>query len=425
MKSYKELADKVFERRDKYLVARKKKRKKTAKRVSATACALAVLLGISAWHLDWFNPDAQDKTTVYSQTNPQFAASNTYTVIEIPLFPATQPTTEVTTTNNTTEQTAGTTKEHADTSTTTQNITKYYQYSLSSAYSDIVDYAVEGDIIKLLLKSPDTYMEINSNTGEITRQVYLPNTPGEMQFIGDELWISYPQENKIVVYNTSSMMTVKQEYFLEFLAEEMEAVRSFDVYGDYIIVAEDLYVYRYNMKTKEVLRLNQKTNQSFSDADIVTDKNAGLVYIGESGYTGAKLFCVDIQTFEIKSTYVHPINNGGLDNYIRKVYVRDDGVYWGGLKFALGDVSKLLKTYETKEYNGYGTHYVDDRFVVTCEGFFDRLTGEVLWKKTMSASYSVALVTESGNVLYTEFKKIIIATNRLAKAFKPESALKG
>lgn len=417
MKSYRELADKIFERRDKYLVARKRKRKKIAKRASATVCALVVVLGISAWHLDWIKPNVNDKTTVYSQTNPQYGASNHYTIIEIPLFPTTHPIPEEDITSNTTTQLIPPTKEHSSTSNnTTQNLDKYYQYSLASAYSDIVDYCVDGDIIQLLLKSPDMYMEIDSNTGEITRQIYLPYSPSEMQIIGDELWISYPMEHKIVVYNNnSSIMTVKEEYFLEFLAEEMEAVKSFDVYGDYIVIAEDLNVYRYNVKTKEVIRLNYQGNvlTAFCGADIVIDRNTGLLYVGESGNTGAKLYCADVETFEIKSRYVHPINSGGLDNYIRKVYIRNDGVYWGGFKFALDDVSKLLKKYETKEYNGYGTHYVDDRFVVTCEGFFDRLTGEVLWKKTMRASYSVALVTESGNVLYTEYKKFIIATNRL------------
>lgn len=126
MRSYRELADRVFERRDNYLVARKRKRKRIIKRVSATSCALFVALGAGVLLRHIVNQDTvpSDNSTVYSQTNPHHDASNNSNpFIEVP---TTTTTTTTTTTKTTAQRTTISSEGFPDESVWNKNTDGWY-----------------------------------------------------------------------------------------------------------------------------------------------------------------------------------------------------------------------------------------------------------------------------------------------------------
>lgn len=337
----------------------------------------------------------EDVTTIQEMTTAVAQQTTTPTTVQV-VHTTTQET-AITTTVKTTCPVTSTTQEE----TTTQKVPQIYVYNVDQ----VADCFADGDVIHVLTKSPNMYMTIDSNTGTVLRNEYLPGVPLYMERIDGKLWISYMSLSSIVVYDEETF-EVEDQFYFEFF--DMYPPATFDVYGDYLFVAEeDFGVYRYNMKTQEYTQLKGV----YCQAGIAIDQSTGLVYIGDSGNSGCKLYCVDAETLEIIGQYIG--FEYGIDNQTRKVFVRNDGIYWGAYKLATSDISKVLMEYNAPECYQCGMHYVTDRYLVSAGGFFDRVTGELLMEIDLSRFSNRAVVTDSGNVMCSESGRFYVISNLL------------
>ncbi len=274
----------------------------------------------------------------------------------------------------------------------------YYEYSISGT---IVDWITDDDIIYTIYENVNRYIAFDSNTGEIIKSVALPGKPGEIHLVGDELWISFPDMMKIEIHNKETFSKDEVIYF-------DHEVGSFDLYGDYIFYSEGdqhTNIYRYNRATDTEVQI--PLNIAF-EADVLVNAEDGLLYIGESSSTGAVLYCFDLETLVRKSYYKK--DSYGYANKARRTFLSDGYVYWGEFRFVDTDVSRIDCQYTGSR--SAGMLHVDDYFVITSYGVFDKETTELLIPLDLAQIYSAALVTESGNLMMTEFEKLYIIPNR-------------
>lgn len=394
MKSYRELADKVFERRDKYLVARKRKRKKIIKRTSATACALVVVLGISSLHLDWFKPDVNDKTTIYSQTNPQYNADKEYTV-SILEVPTTTTTTKHVTTQKTTPISIDIPKLtipiYNPLTTTTKPI-EYFKYEKNADFRyymgwTVQDWLVEGDIVHIMTKM--NYVVLDTNTGVCIRSMSFSSIASKMRIVEDELWVSLQKARVINVYDKETL-ELKRQIQLE------HTIKDFDVCDNYIVYADESFggysgVYRYDVNTKATVAIPDLTgktddSQLFREPSVLVNAQDGLVYVGESGC----LYYIDLETLEFRKG-----RNMAGTNIKSRMYLCKGYVYWGRYKLhaTTMDVNKTyLKT------NRAGILYTDGRYTVHTDGVYNALYKTSLYMDLSSVDCG-AMMTKSGNLV--------------------------
>lgn len=287
----------------------------------------------------------------------------------------------------------------------------YYKYMVSSS---ITDYISIGDTIYLLLEFPDSIMIIDANSGDVLKKEPLESTPGEINLIGDDLWVSFPKLKQIRVYNKKNF-TEKNRYDFE------HEIHSFDVNNDYIIYTSHDHhcdIYRYNIQSKEEKQItfywynkrgDKFTQRSFYEPNIIINKESGVFYIAESSVSACILWCLDIETLEVKSYYRK--DDYGYFNFTRQMYLLDGNIYWGAYKFDAADVSKVKCWYEPERYNGGGMLYVNKEFVVTIEGLYLREDGTKILDFDIDESLVNAVITESGHLLYSDNKFTYIIPN--------------
>lgn len=424
MKSYREIADKVFERRDKYLVAKKLKKKKIIKRTGAAFCALVVLLGISAWHLGWFGVD---RIRGSSQSNlPYGDSQGILNTVEI--TSSTTTTTKATTTKDAvlkTTQSQKTTqtiyvpkltipRPLSPLDTTTRKGTEWLDYTkgacLELEYSVPVDWATEGDLVHIAFKKA-RYVCIDATSRKVIKNVVLPSTPSNMRIIGEEIWVSFPALKKIIVYNKSDV-SMKRGIDLAY-----EPLR-FDVYGDYLVycVGEQyMRVYRYNLSTQslDVIETNGKYHQAggyrFGEGEVLINSDENVFYVGEAKSTGDKLYCYDLETLELKSYYETDPKWADINKY-KQMYICEGKLYWSKFCMDATDVSKVERTYSG--FNSSGMVYVDERYVINIVGIYVR-NGKQLHYLNMQSSTKGAVITESGHLIVIENGAVYIVRNLL------------
>lgn len=280
----------------------------------------------------------------------------------------------------------------------------YYKYTISSS---ITDYITIGDTIYMLLAFPDLIMIIDANSGEVLKKETLESSPGEINLINNDLWVSFPSLKQIRVYDKNNF-TEKNRYNFE------HAIHSFDVSNDYIIYAssdQHCEIYRYNILSKEEKQITfywynergtEMYEREFYEPNIIINKNSGLLYIGESCVTTSKLWCLDLETFELKTYYSE--NDYGYCNFKRQMFLLEDSIYWGAYKFDAADVSKVKCRYEPKRYNGGGMLYANEEFVITVEGLYLRDDGTKILDFNIEHSLVNAAITESGHLMYSDNK---------------------
>ena len=399
MKSYREIADKVFERRDKYLVAKKRKKKKIIKRTSATVCALVVLLGISAWHFGWFNRTFR----VFTQTDTKYLMDNEKDDTELSSSPTTDLSTTCKTTapalDETTQTSTHITSQMATTTHSTGGVThtvsqwkpvsfiktlSEHKYKIPTN-GNAVDWVEENNILYIVFTKPNRYMAIDTSTGAVIKDVALDYVPAEIHLFGNELWVSYPSLKAIKIYNKNSFGLVREIGF------EHE-VGHFDVCGDFIVYSEKSswsQVFKYNVKTKEYRTVNVATDNIFSRPYVLVDQTSKMLYIGENG-GGASLYCFDFDTLELKSRFFI----GYIANE-HKMILNGGNIYWGDKRFDATDVSKALCAYEA----GREVFYANADYVITDKGIYNQKDGQKIVEKGAKYTFSMAIINSSGNLV--------------------------
>ena len=389
MKSYRELAEKVFERRDKYLAARKKRKKKIIKRTSAALAALVVMFAISAYHLEWFKPDEQMETPTIHVTPGEdyYGPNSNHSGFEI-LLPTMPPEPEETTIPQTQWQTEPSTKKIW----TTYSVPTTFHYVSEITDSGVRVMYVDGDDVHFVYNGK--YNVIDTNTAKYRREHILPARPAKMLYRNGEIWASYPTLNAIYIYDYNT-------FGLKRTIKTPHPVSNFDWYGDYLVYATTTFndhVYRYNMVTGELLCFESSgqytayTADKFTEPGILIDQSNGWVYVGESGTTSCGIFCFNILTME---ELMYRNTHAEFTNGSTYMALMDGKLYWSGCEFDADNLSSLLWK------KGGRLLRVDERFVYSCGGeVYDRVTKKLVYDDT---SYrhevlpTLCAVTASGN----------------------------
>ncbi len=271
-----------------------------------------------------------------------------------------------------------------------------YEYTTNGK---IVDYFAEKDLVHAIFKNANRYILFETNSGQILADVPLSGRPAEIHIVNNDCWISYPDLKCIKIHDKSTF-AVKETIFFE------TSVSSFDVSGDYLFFTEDdqfVNGYRYNLKTKETIKLNIISNYyEFYNADVLVNPSLGLVYISDSGSTGSQVFAVDMETLELKAKYIK--DNYGYSNTKRRSYLIGNTLYWGEFGLNAANVSQVVCQYAGRY--SMGMLYVDNLFVVTTYGIYLRdscemivsLDGSMITAAAITESLNVFMANSSGEI---------------------------
>lgn len=286
-----------------------------------------------------------------------------------------------------------------------------YTYELDST---ITDYISVNDIIYILLESPNKIVAIDAESGNVLIDDTLESNPGEINLIKNDLWVSFPSLKQIRVYDKHNF-TEKNRYSFQ------HTVHSFAVNDKYIVYAcsaQENGVYRYNIGSKEEKQISFYCNNylgekiykdSFPQANTIIKNESGLLYIGESHYDASCLWCLDIETLELKSCF--KLNTYGCWNLKRQMFLFEDSIYWSDLRFDEDDVTNADEFYQLFRSGSIGMLYVNNDLVVTVEGLFLKENGTKLLDIFIDASLLSAAITESGHFMYSDNKFIYIIPN--------------
>ncbi len=254
----------------------------------------------------------------------------------------------------------------------------------------LIDWCVQGETLYALFVDRNVYVAFDAATGDVLKQSNLPGRPAEIQMVGEELWISFPEAKCIQVYDPDS-------FALKTTIRLPKVVSSFALVGEYLFFTEDaqhVEGFRYNTKTEELITLTREDGGylSFYQADVVANPEENLVYIAESGTSGGKVYAYDVTTLQIKSKFV--LNDYGYNNHCRRSFLVDGNLYWGEFCLLGSDISCMEYQYSN---NGGGMLWVDDNAVVTRNAIFDRKTGDMVAK--LEFPIDAVAFTPAGNMM--------------------------
>ncbi|MBR5271926.1 MAG: hypothetical protein IKU25_00815 [Clostridia bacterium] len=396
MKNYKELAQSVLDRRDKYFADRKRKKKKRIKRACAICGVFVLLLGISAVGLEWFGIRelirGQKDTNVHSSyQGPQGSYSSDQ--VEIITFETTTaPTTSAQITTNPTTSGTTTTPVLAPDFSTLGRLyggTKIFDYEFSKG-EFVSDWTSDGDVVYMLIGKTNRCISVDTNTGKVLREISLTKKAVEIRIFDNELWISIPAWKSIMIYDKDTFALLRQ---MKFQTE----VGSFDMGERYLVYTDSeqgLNLYRYDLLTGEC---EQARFFGCYKPEIVLDEKNGVVYVGDSGSTGSKVYCLGLNTLGLQSRYIK--NNYGYCNTKRKMFLTGDGLYWGVYKLDPNDVSKVLMIFDDRNQEGMLDR--TDRFTVLTNGVYVNDTGKkIIAFDHHYYNWNMVEITASGNAIF-------------------------
>lgn len=275
----------------------------------------------------------------------------------------------------------------------------YHLYELNGT---VVEWFLENEFVHIIFKNVNRYTVFDTTSGALIKDKPLDGRPADIHNYGNELWISYPDLKCIKIYNKDTFSVKKSMHF-------EHAVSSFGVCGEYLIYTEDdqhVKAYRYNMNTSELINIKPNVGWTFSRADVLINEEHKLVYFGESGSTGSKIFCFDIASLELQSFYSK--DNYGYSNLQRRSFLLDGFVYWGEFKLNALNVSQVDAQYSGRF--SAGMLHVDDNFVVTTIGIYLKDTCEQLVACDVGYSLSMLAITKTSNIVMIEEKELCIVS---------------
>ena len=333
-------------------------------------------------------------TTTITTTTASTTASATASVT------TTRPSTATTTRKPTTLPTKGTTTTSGTKSTAAETGPTVIQNQPDAGGEEVlgysyqtngkmVDWYVQGDIVYTLFSNPNMCGVFDASTGALLKQDFLPSRPTEIQMIDGELWIAFPDLKTIRIYDPVTMAE-KQVLRLP------EAVATFALYGDTLFMAEDdqwVTVYRYTMTDQTLIKILPPNGYVFCEADLLINHEEKLLYVAESGYTGSTVYVFDCETLEYKSQYKK--DDYGYTNFQRRTILIGNDLYWGEFCLVADNVSQVDRQYSTGIDTGM--LWVDENFVITTRGIFDRKTTACYG--TFEFPMDSAAVTESGHLM--------------------------
>ena len=385
MKNYRELADSVLERRDNYLAARRKKRKRIIRCTGAACCIAVVVLGISSWRFGWLEGEifTNNPSEYYGSLGSTPSGS-----VDIELDDTTSATTVDTTPPT---SVTITTKPNADIST----LGKLYGGERIASYGFeggeyVVGWDSAGDTVYMLIGKSDRCIAVDTNTGEILCELNLNKKATAIRVVGDEVWICVPSWKSIMIYNKDTLALVRQ------IKLSTEAV-SFDAGKRYLVYTDSEQggkLYRYDLTTGECIKTS---SVGYYKPELVIDEKNGFIYVGDSASMGGKVYCLSLETLAVRTRYIK--DHYGYCNTQRRMILTDDGLYWGAYKLDPDNILSVLMTYGKS--NQQGMLSGNERLTILTSGVYDSSTGgQIIAFDSGCFSWSMAEITASGNAVF-------------------------
>ena len=255
---------------------------------------------------------------------------------------------------------------------------------------NIVDWAVENDIIYVITKWNNHLTVINSTSRTALCYASLAAVPSEINITEDRIYVALPSLKRIDVFSKNDCQLISSYSF------EHE-VSSFCVDGVYIYYADNegwCHVYRKNLVTHKVIKITQN-NSLFHEPKLLLNKEDGILYIGEANYTGSVLYYYDAETLNFKSKFVK--NNYGIYNKTREIFHVDDNVYWGSYCFSDTNAEEIKCEFGTP--NTGSMLYASQSAVFTEEGIFNANTYEYIVRYSeWNFDFKEIVISETGNI---------------------------
>lgn len=283
----------------------------------------------------------------------------------------------------------------------------YYQITLPGT---IVDYFEINDYIYIAFSESNLLNVYNALDGTIVISKELQASPREIKFRREQIWLLL-SSGEVLVFDKDSLNLINSYRGIR--------KQSFDIYGDYIYSTGGEYIERYNILTKEseymetLIPTVTGVDNYWHEACILIDQANGIIYIGESGYTGSELCAFDLNTLELINNFdkFSGQMGYGVANGRRRIILHNGYIYWYTAKIHPNEM-----WHEQEEYPGpnfTGMLYADDDYVITTEGIFENSTARFVVKLGDSFVYNSkervnALITESKNIMIADHKTMYI-----------------
>ncbi len=381
MKDYKELAQRVLERRDKYVAAKKQKRKKRIKYANIICGVAMVALAIALTNPELFGIEM-------SVNNPggyhgSHTPGNSGTIdVEYD-----EPTTSVPVTTTPPPVNIVTTKPTG--SIPVQGGLcggeMIAQYALSGG-EYVSDWVSDGDKVYMLIGGTNKCILLDTNSGQILCELSLAEKAVKIRVVGDELWVSVPSWKSVMIYDKSTLSLLRQ------MRLDTEII-NFDVGEKYLVYTDSQQggnLYRYELSTGKTIRTK---NIGYYQPEILLDEKGGAIFLGDSGTMGGRVYRLNLETLTVQSRFIK--DNYGYCNTQRKMFLADDGLYWGVYRLDKANVSKMLMSYASSNQQGIFSH--NEQFTVLTNGVYLRGGKKVIGFDTQ---WTMAEITPSGNAVF-------------------------
>ena len=264
---------------------------------------------------------------------------------------------------------------------------------LYSLDGEVVNWTTENDLVYVITKGNNRLVVIDSENMTPIYNVPLAGTPAEMNFIGDNIYISLPDLCRIDVFNKSDCVKSSSMYF-------DHDVTSFCIDGDYIYYSQNnqhCKVFKKNLSTGEIQTIQTDNIFTFYNPKLYLNNEDRILYIGETGSSGSALYYFDADTLALKSVFKK--NDYGIMNHTREIFHYGDEIFWGSYRLSDTNAKELIGKYGTYDYGS--VTFVSDEMVSTYEGLFLTDTYEcVINYFNAGFKFEYILVSDSYNIFF-------------------------
>ncbi len=195
--------------------------------------------------------------------------------------------------------------------------------------TQITDWVL-GDELYVISGSRNELYFINSETNTIEETIVLGARPTDLALKGDKLYVALYTSQQIAVIDIHTRTLVKS-------ISTTGVPYSIVPYQDSIIYAEyDQWCNVFRVDTNTGVNTKLKCGK-FCEPSIAVNEDAGILYIGESGSSGADLYYYDLNTDQYSITN----REYGFSFPERKIVYYGNYVYYAGKQFDPFDVTKI------------------------------------------------------------------------------------
>ena len=272
---------------------------------------------------------------------------------------------------------------------------------------EVVNWATENDFLYVITKGNNRLVIIESNSMKAVYNTPLAGVPAEMNIIGDDVLISFPDLMRIDIFSKTDCTKKSSIYF------EHE-ISSFCIDGDYIYYTEHdqhCKVFKKNLVTDQIQTVDNGVHDTFYYPKVYLNKEDRILYIGECGSSGSAIYYYDADTLAQKSVFKK--NDYGITNHTREIFHVRDMIFWGNYCLSDTVATQLIGRYGTASYGS--VVFASEELVSTYEGLFLTDTYECIINYfDAKFEFEHLIVSKSYNLFFrrrTLDKNIIIGLN--------------